>query len=70
MIPSRSGWVTRALPTTRPLPVSRFSVPGGRPACWRISATSTPDSGVSEDGLATTVLPVTSAAAMGAPSRA
>ena len=40
------------------------------PACSKISTSFTPDSGVSDDGFMTTVLPATSAAAAGAPSNA
>src|SRR6185295_17380524 len=68
--PSTSGCIVRPSPTTRPLPATQLMVPRGRPASSKISTSLMPDSGVSDDGLQTTVLPVTSAAATGAPSSA
>ena len=55
---------------TRPLPGRQLTAPAGTPACSKISTSLTPDSGVSDDGFMTTVLPATNAAAAGAPSSA
>ena len=56
-----SGWVTSASPATAPVPVTTLSTPGGRPASVRISASASVVNGVVSAGLATTVLPVSSA---------
>ncbi|CFP60091.1 Uncharacterised protein [Bordetella pertussis] len=53
-----------AAPMAEALPVTRFSTPGGRPACSNASTRRRPDSGASEEGLNTTVLPVISAGAI------
>src|SRR5579872_1675897 len=65
--PSTPGCMARPSPTTRPLPVTQLMVPAGSPASSKISTSLIPDSGVSDDGFITTVLPVSSAAATGAP---
>ena len=56
-----SGEPTIASPTSPPLPVTRFTTPGGNPASAMSSTRSVAQCGVSLDGLNTTVLPVTSA---------
>jgi hypothetical protein len=56
-----SGLSTRAPPTSAPDPVTTFTVPGGKPASAMSSTRSVAQCGVSEAGLNTTVLPVTSA---------
>ena len=56
-----SGLSTIALPTSAPVPVTRLTTPGGKPASASSSTRSTAQCGVSDDGLNTTVLPVTSA---------
>src|SRR5688572_11648095 len=68
--PATSGCRARASPATRPGPVIRLHTPGGNPARSNTSWILKPDMGVSDDGLSTTVLPATSAAAAGAPSSA
>ena len=54
---STPGWVTSAAPVV-PAPVSTFTTPGGSPACWQTSASSSAVSGVVSAGLSTQVLPV------------
>ena len=56
-----SGLSTIASPTSAPLPVTRLTTPGGKPASAISSTTSVAQCGVSLDGLKTTVLPVTRA---------
>ena len=56
-----SGLSTIASPTSAPEPVTRLTVPGGKPASAISSTRSVAQWGVSDDGLNTTVLPVTSA---------
>ena len=56
-----SGLSTIALPTSAPVPVTRLTTPAGKPASAISSTRSVAQCGVSEDGLKTTVLPVTSA---------
>ena len=51
----------RALPTSPPPPVTRFTTPGGTPASARILTKFSADNGVRVAGLKTTVLPQTSA---------
>ena len=60
---SMSGWATRARPVS-PAPVTMLTTPGGRSACWQISANSSAVSGVVSAGLSTTVLPQASAGAI------
>src|ERR1700679_4246379 len=55
------GSSTMALPTLLPEPVTRLSTPGGRPASFKISTNIKAQSGVSDAGLITTVLPATRA---------
>ena len=57
---STSGWATSAWPVS-PAPVTMLTTPGGRSACWQISAKSSAVSGVVSAGLSTTVLPQASA---------
>ena len=45
-------------------PVTMFTTPGGRSACWQISAKSRAVNGVVSAGLSTTVLPVANAGAI------
>ena len=52
--------VASMVPTSAP-PVTMFTTPGGMPASSRTLTKFTADSGVSDDGLNTTVLPQTSA---------
>jgi hypothetical protein len=68
--PPTSGCSASASPATRPEPVMRFTTPGGRPAFSKASRILKPAIGVSDEGLRTTVLPATSAAAAGAPRSA
>ncbi len=56
-----SGLSTIASPTSAPAPVTRLTTPGGMPASAISSTRSVAQCGVSDDGLKTTVLPVTSA---------
>jgi hypothetical protein len=56
-----SGLSTMASPTSPPLPVTRLTTPGGKPASAINSTSSVAQCGVSDDGLNTTVLPVTRA---------
>jgi hypothetical protein len=56
-----SGESTIVSPTSAPLPVTRLTVPGGRPASAMSSTRSVAQCGVSLAGLKTTVLPVTRA---------
>ncbi len=56
------GCATTAAPVS-PAPVSTFTTPGGRSACWQTSASSSADSGVVSAGLSTQVLPAASAGA-------
>ncbi len=56
-----SGLSTMASPTSPPAPVTRLTTPGGKPASAISSTRSVAQCGVSDDGLNTTVLPVTSA---------
>src|SRR5204862_7424250 len=51
-------------PTSPAAPVMKLSAPLGNPACASASARRKPESGASEEGLNTTVLPVTSAGAI------
>ncbi len=60
---SMPGWVTRARPVA-PAPVTMLTTPGGRSACWQISANSSAVSGVVSAGFSTTVLPQASAGAI------
>ena len=57
------GWVTSAVPVTEPLPVTTLNTPAGSPPSARSSAKRRVVSGVVPAGLATTVLPATSAGA-------
>ena len=54
---------TSAWPVS-PAPVTMLTTPGGRSACWQISANSSAVSGVVSAGLSTTVLPAASAGAI------
>jgi hypothetical protein len=63
-----SGCATSASPITEPRPVTTLSTPSGTPASAKIRATSSVASGVVAAGLATTVLPLTSAGATFVPS--
>ena len=56
-----SGLSTIASPTSPPPPVTRLTVPAGKPASAISSTRSVAQWGVSLDGLKTTVLPATSA---------
>ncbi len=60
---STSGWAASAAPTTGPVPVTRLSTPGGRPASSTASKSRYAVSGVSSAGLSTTVQPAARAAA-------
>ena len=57
------GWVTSARPVG-PAPVTMLTTPGGRSACWQISANSSAVSGVVSAGFSTTVFPQASAGAI------
>ena len=56
-----SGWRTRASPQPGPGPGTTLSTPSGRPASAASSASASAVSGVSGEGLRTTVLPQASA---------
>src|SRR5207253_2518085 len=56
-----SGWRISGSPTRLPLPVTMFTTPVGRPASSRHCTRLKTESGVSEAGLITTVLPAISA---------
>ena len=56
-----SGWVTSASPVTAPVPGTTLKTPAGIPASCRISASASVVNGVLSAGLATTVLPHSSA---------
>ena len=60
---STPGCSTSARPVS-PAPVTMLTTPGGRSACWQISANSSAVSGVVSAGLSTTVLPAASAGAI------
>jgi hypothetical protein len=60
---STSGWLTIAAPVS-PAPVRMLTTPGGRSACWQISANSSAVNGVVSAGFSTTVLPQASAGAI------
>ncbi|EWS62484.1 hypothetical protein Y695_04289 [Hydrogenophaga sp. T4] len=51
-------------PTSPARPVMKFNTPLGRPACTSASVRRRPESGASEDGLKTTVLPMARAGAI------
>ena len=53
---STSGVLDQRRPVS-PAPVTMLTTPGGRSACWQISANSSAVSGVVSAGLSTTVLP-------------
>ena len=57
------GCATSARPVS-PAPVTMLTTPGGRSACWQISANASAVSGVVSAGLSTTVLPQASAGAI------
>src|SRR5688572_11008969 len=65
--PSTSGLSTSACPTTEPDPVTKLTTPSGRPASRKQSTSKHTIQAVSEAGLITIVLPVTSAAPAGPP---
>ena len=60
---SMSGCATSACPVS-PAPVTMLTTPGGRSACWQISAKSRAVRGVVSAGLRTTVLPQARAGAI------
>ena len=60
---STPGCSTSARPVS-PAPVTMLTTPGGRSACWQISAKASAVSGVVSAGLSTTVLPQASAGAI------
>ncbi len=60
---STSPCSTSACPVP-PAPVTMLTTPGGRSACWQISAKASAVSGVVSAGLSTTVLPQASAGAI------
>ncbi len=60
---STSSWATIARPVS-PAPVTMLTTPGGRSACWQISANSSAVSGVVSAGFSTTVLPAARAGAI------
>ena len=60
---STSSCETIACPVA-PAPVRMFTTPGGRSACWQISANSSAVRGVVSAGLSTTVLPAARAGAI------
>ena len=60
---STPGCSTSSRPVS-PAPVMMLTTPGGRSACWQISANSSAVSGVVSAGLSTTVLPAARAGAI------
>jgi hypothetical protein len=60
---SMPGCATSARPVS-PAPVMMLTTPGGRSACWQISANSSAVSGVVSAGFSTTVLPQARAGAI------
>jgi hypothetical protein len=60
---STPGCSTSMRPVS-PAPVRMFTTPGGRSACWQISANASAVRGVVSAGLSTTVLPAASAGAI------
>ena len=61
---STPGWVTIASPTTGPSPITRLTVPAGRPARSRHSQSLLAIADVDRAGSQTIVLPVAMAGAM------
>ena len=59
-----SGCSVSALPAPSPMPFTRFSTPGGKPASCAISASRRADSGLNSAGLWTTVQPAAKAGAI------
>ena len=57
------GWVASAVPVVEPLPVTTLKTPAGSPPSCSSSAKRSVVSGVVPAGLATTVLPATTAGA-------
>jgi hypothetical protein len=64
LIASTSLWEVSTAPICGPLPITRFSTPGGKPARCRMSVKAQAEPGTSSAGLKTTVLPYASAAAI------
>ena len=60
---STSGCAARAAPTSRPGPVTTFTIPGGKPAAPASSPNFKAVSGVSVAGFSTTALPAARAGA-------
>ena len=60
---STPGCSTSSRPVS-PAPVTMFTTPGGRSACWQSCAKCSAVSGVVSAGLSTTVLPAASAGAI------
>ncbi|MCY1223310.1 hypothetical protein D9M72_354310 [compost metagenome] len=58
---STSGWLASRCPATLPKPGTTLITPRGKPTSAASAATRSADSGVSSDGLSTTVLPAASA---------
>ena len=58
-----SGWFTKAAPVM-PSPVTIFTTPSGKPACWQTWANNNAVSGVVSAGFNTTVLPAANAGAI------
>ena len=58
-----SGAAVNTSPIAAGSPQTRFTTPGGKPASWKISNSSTAESGVCSAGLSTTVLPAATAGA-------
>src|SRR5579859_2146347 len=58
------GWFASAAPAFGPSPITTLSTPSGRPASAASFPTNNELSGVTSDGLTTTVLPAASAGAM------
>src|SRR6201990_411372 len=58
-----SGWETSGTPTSAPKPVTTFTTPSGKPACWNSAANSTIEADVNPDGLITAVQPAARAGA-------
>ncbi|MCY1453443.1 hypothetical protein D9M71_704310 [compost metagenome] len=57
------GWDDSGAPTARPVPHTRLNTPAGRPLSWMMRASSSSGSGVTSEGLSTTVQPAARAGA-------
>src|SRR4051812_9260113 len=70
MTPSTPSFSWISAPTVSPGPATILKTPAGSPASTNVCVSRAPDSGASDDGLYTTVLPATSAPPEGPPDSA